>query len=139
MNAIDTNVFVYLVDHTEPDKQQQAADLLRQARQDRGSTVLLWQVAGEYLSCLRRWAREGRLSNSDIEPYLNRVTALFPFAFPTDRVLSISLDLHSRYSLSHWDSMLLAACVDAGVDTLYSEDLAADMTYDTVTVINPFA
>ena len=49
------------------------------------------------------------------------------------------LDLSFRYSLSHWDSLLLAACVDAGVDTLYSEDLDAGMTYDTVTVVNPFA
>ena len=39
--------------------------------------------------------------------------------------------------VSHWDSMLLA-CVAAGVDTLYSEDLDAGMTYETVTVVNPF-
>ncbi len=45
----------------------------------------------------------------------------------------------SRLSLSHWDSMLLAACIEAGVDTLYSEDLDAGTTYNTVTVINPFA
>jgi predicted nucleic acid-binding protein len=47
--------------------------------------------------------------------------------------------LSSRYSLSHWDSLLLAACEDAGVDTLYSEDLDDGMTYDAVTVVNPFA
>jgi predicted nucleic acid-binding protein len=35
--------------------------------------------------------------------------------------------------------LLLAACVDAGVDTLYSEDLDDGMTYDTVTVVSPFA
>ena len=34
--------------------------------------------------------------------------------------------------------MLLAACVEAGIDTLYSEDLASGTTYDTVKVINPF-
>jgi predicted nucleic acid-binding protein len=139
MNAIDTNVFVYLIDHTEPDKQQRAAELIQQARQDRGSTLLPWQVAGEYLNCLRRWEREGRLPTNDVEPYLSRVTRLFPLAFPTSQVLTISLDLTSRYSLSHWDSMLLAACVDAGVDTLYSEDLDNGMTYDSVTVVNPFA
>lgn len=43
------------------------------------------------------------------------------------------------YSLSHWDSLLLAACATAGVDTLYSEDMDDGMTYDTVKVVNPFA
>ncbi len=54
-------------------------------------------------------------------------------------VLRRSLDLSSRYSLSHWDSMLLAACLEAEVDTLYSEDFSAGAAYDTVTVVNPFA
>jgi predicted nucleic acid-binding protein len=35
--------------------------------------------------------------------------------------------------------MLLAACVDAKVNVLYSEDLGDGTTYDSVTVINPFA
>ena len=34
--------------------------------------------------------------------------------------------------------MLLAACVEAGVRTLYSEDLASGAQYDSVTVVNPF-
>jgi len=34
--------------------------------------------------------------------------------------------------------MLVAACIDAGVDTLYSEDLGHGTEYDSVTVINPF-
>ena len=53
-------------------------------------------------------------------------------------MLRKSLDLSSRYSLSHWDSMLIAACIDAGVRTLYSEDLGDGVAYDSVTVINPF-
>jgi predicted nucleic acid-binding protein len=34
--------------------------------------------------------------------------------------------------------MLIASCIDAGIDTLYSEDLGAGATYDSVQVINPF-
>jgi predicted nucleic acid-binding protein len=46
--------------------------------------------------------------------------------------------LTRRYSLSHWDSLLLGACIAAGVDTLYSEDMSHNGVYDSVTVINPF-
>jgi len=54
-------------------------------------------------------------------------------------VFEISFVLRSRFSLSHWDSMLLAACEVSGVSTLYSEDMAAAMDYDGVTIVNPFA
>ena len=58
---------------------------------------------------------------------------------PSPAILQVSLDLSGRYSLSHWDSLLLAACLEAGIDTLYTEDLAAGMTYDSVSIINPFS
>ena len=62
-----------------------------------------------------------------------------PITMPSPAILQVSLDLSGRYSLSHWDSLLLAACLEAGIDTLYTEDLDAGMTYDTGSVINPFS
>ena len=62
----------------------------------------------------------------------------FHWSLPTT-VLQISIDLFSRFSLQKWDSMLLAACKDAGVGVLYSEDMDPGTDYDGVTVINPFA
>ena len=46
--------------------------------------------------------------------------------------------LMTRFSLSHWDALLLAACKEASVTTLYSEDMAAGTDYDGVTIVNPF-
>ena len=54
-------------------------------------------------------------------------------------MFQISSDLRYRFSLSHWDSMLLAACKEAGVTTLYSEDLDSGTDYDGLRVVNPFA
>lgn len=50
----------------------------------------------------------------------------------------MSFELQKHHSLSHWDSLLIAARVSAGIDTLYSEDMSHGATYDSVTVINPF-
>jgi predicted nucleic acid-binding protein len=138
MNAVDTNVLVYAVDSTEPAKQAKAQDLLKRLSTPPVDTILLWQTAAEYLSCLRRWQSQGRLPARDVVAYLNAVLALFPLVLPQPAVLQRSLDLSGRYSLSHWDSMLLGACLEAGVDTLYSEDLSDGATYDSVTVVNPF-
>ena len=138
MNAVDTNVLVYAIDSSEPTKQAQAIDLLNELIPS-STSLLLWQVAGEYLSCLRRFAAAGRFPHSDIEADMLDLLSMFPLVLPTEGVIPRSLSLTSRYSLSHWDSMLIAACIEAGIDTLYSEDLDAGMTYDSVSIINPFS
>ena len=139
MNAVDTNVFVYSVDVDEPSKRTNARELLQQFLVNPPETILLWQVIGEFLNCLRRWERQGRISAADVEDNIRDVLTGFPIALPTTNIIPLSLSLSSRYSLSHWDSMLIAACVEAGVDRLYSEDLDDGMTYDSVTIANPFA
>jgi predicted nucleic acid-binding protein len=138
MNAVDTNVLVYFVDEDEPEKRAKAVQLLHRLNEEDVETVLLWQVAGEFLSCLRRWESAGRISRQEILGHLERVEAMFRCVLPAHPILRKSLDLSSRYSLSHWDSMLLAACIAAGVRTLYSEDLGAGVQYESVTVVNPF-
>lgn len=138
MNAVDTNVLVYYVDVDEPAKRPKAIKLLERLGQEQAETLLLWQVAAEFLNCLRRWENEGWTSRQDTLEYLNTVEPMFRCVLPAQGVLRKSLDLSSRYSLSHWDSMLIAACIAAGVRTLYSEDLGDGAAYDSVTVINPF-
>ena len=139
MNAIDTNVLVYFVDEHEPAKQAKATELLERLGEEETETALLWQVAVEFLSCLRRWENEGRIDRTTTLAHVEHLEDTFPCVMPSRSLLGKSLDLSSRYSLSHWDSLLLAACADAGVDTLYSEDLDDGMMYDTVTVVDPFA
>jgi len=81
----------------------------------------------------------GRLSASDVDQHMADVSILFPVVMPSMNMIPISLGLTSRHSLSHWDSMLIAACIEANVETLYSQDLGDGEQYDTVTVVNPFA
>ena len=139
MNAIDTNVFVYALDADEPAKQAQAIALLDQLSPHPSQTVLLWQVAGEFLSCLRMWKSAGKIAAADVEANLMDLLDTFPLILPAQAVLERSLDLSGRYSLSHWDSMLIAACLEAGVDTLYTEDMDAGTTFDSLQLVNPFA
>jgi len=139
MNAVDTNVFVYSLDTSEPDKQAKAKLLLAGLVGVYPQTILPWQVAGELLNWLRKWEAQGRVSSADVEAHLRDVLAMFPLAIPGAPVFAIYFDLRKRFSLSHWDTMLLTGCREAGVTTLYSEDMGAGMNYDGVTVVNPFA
>ncbi|MSQ94348.1 MAG: PIN domain-containing protein [Gemmataceae bacterium] len=139
MNAVDTNVFVYSLDAHEPVKQAKAKLLLAGLVAARPATVLPWQVAGELLNWLRKWEAQGRVSTDDAEAHFRDVLSMFPLAIPGASVFATYFALRKRFSLSHWDSMLLAACKEAGVTTLYSEDMAAGTDYDGLTIVNPFA
>jgi predicted nucleic acid-binding protein len=63
----------------------------------------------------------------------------------TAMVFPISLDLilawiqiRRRFQVSHWDATIIAAVVEKGCITLYSQDLNHGQSYDGVRVVNPF-
>lgn len=139
MNAVDTNVLVYALDAGAPVKQAKAQQLLDRLVQQPAETLLLWQVASELLSCLRKWESAGRITPADAEAHFRDALAMFPLHIPSAALFDRSFELRSRFSLSHWDSMSLAACKEAGVTTLYTEDLDAGTDYDGLAIVNPFA
>lgn len=57
---------------------------------------------------------------------------------PSWEVLDRGEQLLSHYSLSFWDSLIIAACLDAGVTRLYSEDFGAYPYVDGLEIVNPF-
>jgi predicted nucleic acid-binding protein len=62
-----------------------------------------------------------------------------PLALPTWAVLDMAETLMATDNLSFWDAMIVAARMENGVHTLYSEDFDSSATSLTgVTIINPF-
>jgi predicted nucleic acid-binding protein len=50
------------------------------------------------------------------------------------------MQLSQRYQLLHWDSLIIAAALQANCAVLYSEDLQSGMVIDQrLTIINPFS
>lgn len=137
MNAVDTNILLYSVDRNEPGKQIKAQQLLIQLRLVPEQTFLLWQVLGELVGQLRRWRDQGKLTAGEFTRHVQIFRNIFPVLLPTVFTLDRAIDLAGRFSLSHWDSMLLGACQDGGLTTLYTEDMGAPSTIDGVQLINP--
>jgi predicted nucleic acid-binding protein len=138
MNAVDTNVLLYSVDRDEPAKQLKAQQLLRQLHSANEPTLLLWQVLGELTQQLRRWRDQGKLAPAEFSQHILAFRHLFPLAFPTAEAFDFAVSLEERFSLSHWDSMILGASQAAGVSRLYTEDMGAPRTIDGIDLINPF-
>jgi len=138
MNALDTSVLVYSLDRNEPTKQAKAKALIAGLVGALPRTVLLWQVCGELLNWLGKWEVAGQITPADAEAHFNDFLTMFPVSTPSNSAFPQYFALRTRFSLSHWDAMLLAACKTGGVTNLYSEDMQDGMNYDGVTVTNPF-
>jgi predicted nucleic acid-binding protein len=64
---------------------------------------------------------------------------VLPLVVPSPRVFEIAQPLHRDQGVSFWDAMVLAACLDCGVKTLYSEDVPAVDLGAAMKIVNPFA
>jgi predicted nucleic acid-binding protein len=133
MNAVDTNVLIYAHDGRDPQKQSAAVSLI-QAQTD---GALLWQVACEYLSASRKLEPQG-YSLQQAWQDIRDLRSVWTTILPTWIVLDRAETLMGSFSLSLWDALILAACLEGGVDRLYSEDFDAYPTINGLQVINPF-
>ena len=56
----------------------------------------------------------------------------------TRELVSHAFQLRRRFQISHWDATILAAAMELGCRTLYTEDLNHGQDYGGIRVINPF-
>jgi predicted nucleic acid-binding protein len=132
MNAVDTNILIYVNDPRDLVKQRIAISVVS----DLTEGILLWQVACEYLAASRKLETLG-YDRVEAYQYIRDLQQVWHTALPTWNVIDRAENLMSRFSLSHWDSMIIAACLESNVQTLYTEDLGYS-TIDGLKIVNPF-
>lgn len=132
MNAVDTNILIYVNDPRDAVKQGTAVSLVSALIDG----VLLWQVACEYLAASRKLEPLG-YDRSQAYQYMRDLQQVWHTALPTWNVIARAENLSNRFSLSHWDSMIVAACLEANVQTLYTEDFGYS-SIDGLEIVNPF-
>lgn len=132
MNAIDTNVLVYTLDHRFPDKRATAIRLVESLRDG----VIVWQVACEFIAVCRKLSKGG-ISDADAWEQLARLLKGFELALPNRDVLAAARTLHLDSKLSYWDALLIAACREAGATRLFSEVLPG-RAVPGIEIVNPF-
>jgi predicted nucleic acid-binding protein len=134
MNAVDTNVLLYVHDYRDAAKQTTARALVNSLP----DAVLLWEVACEYIAATCKFAPLGYSRDKAWED-IHKLRGLWATQEPTWEVFERAEDLMRRYSLSSWDALLVAACVEVGVTRLYTEDFDNSVRAEGLEVINPFA
>jgi predicted nucleic acid-binding protein len=133
MDAVDTNVLLYAHDPRDAVKQQKAVSLI----QSLVNGVLLWQVACEYISASQKLQPFG-YSRSQAWRDVSDFRRVWTTVLPAWGVLDRAENLLNAYSLSFWDAMITASCLEAGIARLFSEDITGYSKINGLEIINPF-
>ena len=133
---VDTNVFVYRHDLSDPVKQRLAQrwiELLAHARTGR----LSYQVLQELFATLTR-TRGPSFRPGEAREIVEALATWQPIQIDLF-VLQRAWAVQERYRISWWDSLIVAAAQASACRVLLTEDLQDAQNFDGVRIINPFA
>jgi predicted nucleic acid-binding protein len=133
---VDTNVLLYRFDSSAPNKQSVARAELRRLVMER-SIVISTQVLQEFFVAATR--RLEPPLNPDQADEVVRYLSRLPLVQITPRSILEAISLHRRFSLSFWDALIVRSAIEAGADTLYTEDLQEGQVIEGLTIVDPFS
>ncbi len=133
---LDTNIFVYTFDSTAVAQSRRALELIREGIETRRG-VVSFQVIQEFFNvALRRFAAP--MAASDAEQYLSTVFRPLCAVQSSQALYAEAIRLNSRFGFSWYDSVIVAAALEAECGVLYSEDFQSGQTFGLLKVVNPF-
>ena len=133
---IDTNIFVYQLERLDARKADIADGLIENGIETQ-TACISFQVIQEYINTAIRKA-EVPLTEDELRKYLVDVLAPLYRVQPDIRLYQKALEIRFRYRFGFYDSLIVAAAVEAGCKTLYTEDLTHGQQVEGVTITNPF-
>jgi len=133
---LDTNVFVYSVDKSSPAKQKRATELVREAIAS-GKGIVSYQVVQEFFSVALKGFADV-MSVPEAEGYLATIFHPMLAVQSSQALVADALRLYERYRLSWYDSLIIAAALEAQCGVLYSEDMRHGQTFGDLRIDNPF-
>ncbi len=136
MNAtrfLDTNILLYAYDQDTPAKRSAALRLVEQGWSAPGQTAISVQVLQEmHVNLEKRGVAKAEAAR------IIRDYAAWPVVDNSLEILLTALDEQSRWQLSLWDALILAAARASGASEIYTEDFNHGQDYGGIRAINPF-
>lgn len=132
---IDTNVLLYVVDDRDPAKRDRARAWISVCWQRRCGRLSTQVLNEYYVNVRKKFPR--RLSQGDARAEVRRYQNWRPWAIDQPTV-EAAWALESRYGVSYWDALMLAAAQQQGCAVMLTEDLQHQQVMDQLQIINPF-
>jgi len=125
---IDTNVIVYLA----------SGDARKADRSEKilaAGGVLSVQVLNEYVSVARR---KLALSWTETREVIAAVKSACEIVPSSVEAQAAAMRISDTSQLSIYDASIVAAALEAGCDTLLSEDMQHGQKFETLSIVNPY-
>ncbi|MBF0412741.1 MAG: PIN domain-containing protein [Desulfamplus sp.] len=128
----DTNMWVYLYSF---DPKGIIVQKLINTHFD--NIVVSTQVLNELYNVL---TRKNLKTKEDAYEIVNDLIENYNIYCIDEQCIKRGVEINIKYHFSYWDSLIIAAALETGCSTLYSEDLQhKQVIEETVTVLNPFS
>ncbi len=126
---LDTNVLIYAVAEGDP-----RADIARTLVAREAQSRCTFSMSSSRLA-----RRKYKMSWAEVREALADFRILCPEPVPiTIETHKSALGISERYGYRIYDSLVIAAALQAGSNTLYSEDMHASHKIKDLTIRNPF-
>ena len=130
---LDTNILLYAYDLDAPLKREVALGIVEEGWHSLRETAISVQVLQELHVNMERKG----IKNEEIQAVVQDFS-VWPIVENTLPLLHAGLVEKSRWHLSLWDAMILAAARASGARELISEDFSNGQDYNGILFINPF-
>ena len=131
----DSNILVYFADSADPQKQQIAESLIKNAViNDNG--VISTQSLQEFFAAT---TRKLLCAKEKAKEYVENFSDSFTVEQVSVPLILEAINISIKNQFSFWDSLILSAAIQSGCIICYSEDLTNGQIVEGVKVINPFA
>lgn len=132
---VDTNVFGYLFQADEPEKQALAREI-SQSDQVTRELVVSTQVLQElYVTVTRKLANP---LGPDEAATATRTIGGYTVVRIDPAMVYRAIELSQRHVVSFWDALILRAAIESGCEVVLTEDLQDGWQVEGVRVENPF-
>lgn len=128
---LDSNILIYLYSMDEPDKANKARELVLP-----GASVISTQCLSETANVL---VRRFHCTTEDVETAIDEIVEVTEVQPITLECVKHALAIMKQYKYSYYDSLILAAALDTGCRTVFSEDMQdGQLIEGALTIRNPF-
>jgi predicted nucleic acid-binding protein len=136
LRFIDSNIWLYRFILNPRDADATVKQQIATTITDQQNVIISTQVVNEVCSNL---IRKAGFNNTQIQILIEELAQgceILPVSIET---LQTAVKLRDQYSLSFWDSLIVASAVLGDASILYSEDMQEGLILEnTLQIVNPF-
>jgi len=138
---VDTNIWLYGLtaaqDGEGGDKRAVTLDLLSKLIKETVIVVSVQVINEFHWNMTKKFSQQDKATLELVAANIEPITIIMDLGYSIYRQ---AFELRRKYSLSFWDSLIIASSLDASCETLYTEDMQDGLNIENQLVIaNPFA